>query len=149
MPGRPSTRTSATSQLSKKSSSQTLSASRRSAASLPVEIPEEGPTSSLRNQICSLFGDAQRTTSAHRKLIIGLRKIQEACAYDPPSRGKKGEHKERFGEDDFNVEFTRCVVRLMGVKKSEGVGDKLVRFVGLFLRHASEKGSLVYKVRTA
>lgn len=140
MPARASTRNPTTSQVSKRSSSQTLSNSRRSAASPTIAIPEEGPTSALRNQICSIFGDAQKTTSGHRKLIVGLRKVQEACAYEEPTRGKKGEQRERFGEDDFNVEFTRCVIRLMGVKKSEGVGDKLVRFIGLFLRHASEKG---------
>ena len=32
------------------------------------------------------------------------------------------------------------MIRLVGVKKSEGVGDRIVRFLGLFLRHASEKG---------
>lgn len=140
MPGRSSTRTSTTSLVSKKSSTQTLGKSRRSVVSPTIAVPEEGPTSSLRNQICSIFGDAQKTSSGHRKLIVGLRKVQEACVYDAPSRGKKGEQEEHFGEDDFNVEFTRCVIRLMGVKKSEGVGDKLVRFIGLFLRHASEKG---------
>lgn len=38
------------------------------------------------------------------------------------------------------MEIARCVIRLVGVKKSEGVGDRIVRFLGLFLRHATEKG---------
>ncbi len=29
----------------------------------------------------------------------------------------------------------------MGVKKSEGVGDRMIRFLGFFLRYASEKGT--------
>ncbi len=70
--------------------------------------------------------------------MIGLRKVQEACCYEPINPGNK--IQEEYGEDDFNVEVARCVIRLMGVKKSEGVGDKLVRFLGLFLRHACEKG---------
>lgn len=137
MPGRVSTRASTTSRLSHKSSTQILG-SRRNTTSPTVIVPEEGPTSSLRTQICTLFSDAQRTTAGHRKLIISIRKIQEYCCYEPTRPGKKGQ--EDFNEDDFNVEIARCVIRLMGVKKSEGVGDRVIRFLGFFLRHASEKG---------
>lgn len=141
MPGRVSTRNSVASHLSHKSSSQTL-ASRRSTttrvSSPTVVVPDEGPSSSLRAQICTIFGDAQRTTAGHRKLAINLRKIQEGCCYEPTNQGsKKGSD---FGEDDFNVEIARCVLRLMGVKKGEGAGDRILRFLGFFLRQASEKG---------
>lgn len=69
--------------------------------------------------------------------MVGLRKIQQACCYESTSHKSQGD----FGEDDFNVEVARCVIRLMAVKKSEGVGDRLVRYLGLFLRYASEKGT--------
>lgn len=138
MPGRVSTRTSTASRLSHKSSTQTL-ASRRNTTSPPLVVPVEGPTSTLRTQICTIFSDAQRTTAGHRKLVVSLRKTQESCCYGPTRPGKKGQ--EDFNEDDFNVEIARCVIRLMGVKKSEGVGDRIVRFLGFFLRHASEKGN--------
>ena len=68
--------------------------------------------------------------------MVGLRKIQEACCYYQAKNGGGDD----FGEDDFNVEVARCVIRLMGVKKSESVGDRIVRYLGLFLRHASDKG---------
>ena len=141
MPGRVSTRNSTASRISHKSSTQTL-ASRRSNASRistpTVVIPDEGPSSALRAQICSIFGDAQATTAGHRKLVVSLRKVQEACCYEPVNSSKKSH--EEFGEDDFNVEVARCVIRLMGVKKGEGVGDKLIKFLGLFLRHACDQG---------
>ncbi len=133
MPGR---RNSIASRLSYKTSTQTLG-SRRNTASPTVVVPEEGPTSTLRTQVCTIFSDAQRTTVGHRKLVVSLRKVQESCCYDP--RPGKNE-QEDFDEDDFNVEIARCVLRLMGVKKSEGVGDRIVRFLGSFLRHASDKG---------
>lgn len=136
MPGRISTRTSV-SRISHKSSTQTL-ASRRSTTSPTVNIPEEGPESSLRTQICAICNDAQRTAAGHRKLVVSLRKIQESCCYEPTKPGKS---QEGFDEDDFNVEIARCVIRLMGVKKSEGVGDRMIRFLGFFLRYASEKGT--------
>lgn len=133
MPGRVSTRTSA--------APQNL---RKSTAIRTAVIPEEGPTSSLRLQICGVFGDAQRTTAGHRKLVVGLRKIQESCVYESSGAGERG--VEEFGEVDFNVEIVRCVIRLMEVKKSEAVGDRLVRFIGLFLHHASEKGKRLSKL---
>ena len=48
--------------------------------------------------------------------------------------------REDFDEEEFNAEVVRCVVRILGVKKSEPVGDRVIRFLGLFLKHASEKG---------
>lgn len=137
MPGRVSTRNSTASRISHKLSSQTL-ASRRSTTFPTAIIPDEGPTTSLRTQICNIFNDVQKTTAGHRKLVVSLRKIQEACVYETTAPGKKS--REEFGEDDFNVEIARSVIRLMAVKKSEGIGDRLVRFLGFFLRHASDKG---------
>jgi condensin complex subunit 3 len=46
---------------------------------------------------------------------------------------------EEFNEEAFNAEFTRCVLKMMPVKKSEAVGDKIIRFIGFFLRLASDK----------
>ena len=71
--------------------------------------------------------------------MIKLRKIQEACCYESTKQGKDG--VEDWGEDDFNREVSRCIIRLMGVRKSEIVGDRIVRFWGMFLRHASELGT--------
>ena len=137
MPGRTSTRMPTASRVSHKASTQTL-ASRKSTFPSSIFVPEEGATSALRTQICNVFSDAQKSAAGHRKLVVGLRKIQEACCYKSIQPGKPSQ--KEFNEDDFNVEIARCVIRLMGVKRSEAVGDRLVRFLGLFLRHASEKG---------
>ncbi|KAE8447839.1 hypothetical protein EG329_010068 [Mollisiaceae sp. DMI_Dod_QoI] len=144
MPGRVSTarssRTSAA--VTHKSSVQTLNsrASTASRISAPyVDIPEETLDNELRTQISSIFRDAQRTTAGHRKLVINLRKIQEACCYEPTSKKTSKTGAEDFDEEQFTYEFTRCVVRVMPVKKSESVGERSIRFIGLFLRHANEK----------
>ena len=143
MPGRVSTRASNISRSPQKSSSRTVNSrlSTTSRTSSPTAvIPDEGASSTLRSQICSVFGDAQRTTAGHRKLVVGLRKIQETCCYETTRPNKKSGHD--FDENDFNVEIARCVIRLMAVRKSEGVGDRIVKFLGLFLQHASGKGLL-------
>ncbi|CZS89457.1 related to condensin complex component cnd3 [Rhynchosporium graminicola] len=142
MPSRVSTaRSTRASGVSHKSSVQTLNsrastASRRSTPN--IEYPEETPDNELRIQVGSIFRDAQRTTAGHRKLVINLRKLQEACCYEPTSSNNKT-GAEDFDEDQFTEEFTRCVLRIMPVKKSESVGERAIRFTGLFLRHANEK----------
>ncbi|MCJ1316088.1 hypothetical protein MMC15_001408 [Xylographa vitiligo] len=138
MPGRVSTRTSATSRVPRKSSEPSLSLHASASRLHPsIVVPDEGPSNNLRARICAIFGDSQKSTAGHRKLVINLRKIHEACCYEPSNPGKK--ELDDHGEDDFNVEFARCVLRLVGIKKSEAVGDRILRFLGLFLRHASEK----------
>jgi condensin complex subunit 3 len=103
-----------------------------------VQIPEETPETALRTQISSIFRDAQKSTAGHRKLVINLRKIQEACCYETTSKKAKT-GAEDFEEEEFTYEVTRCVLRVMPVKKSESAGEKVIRFLGLYLRHATEK----------
>lgn len=143
MPGRVSARTGRPSAAASRKSSAPTGTSRASAASRVSssysEEPEEVPDNELRTQIASIFRDAQRTTASHRKLVINLRKIQEACCYEPSSKKKNLTGAEDFDEQQFAYEFTRCVLRVMPVKKSETVGEKVVRFIGIFLRHATDK----------
>ncbi|KAJ9639935.1 chromosome condensation complex Condensin, subunit G [Coniosporium tulheliwenetii] len=145
MPGRVSARSQRSSgAVSRKSSTATLKsrASSTRTSAHAVELPDEGPTTSLREQICAVFADAQRTTATQRKLVISLRKVQEACCYEPV-KPKKRRDEEDFGEDEFNEEVGRCFLRVLGVKKSEPVGDRIVRFLGLFLKVASEKDNQI------
>ncbi|KAI9760675.1 MAG: hypothetical protein M4579_001539 [Chaenotheca gracillima] len=140
MPGRLSTRTArpSTAAASRKSTANSRASTALQASSAPA-VPEEGPSTTLRIRVCALFFNAQRSTATHRKLVINLRKIQEECCYEPADlKGRKGV-VEDFGEEQFNEEVTRCVIRLLTVKKAESVGDRVVRFLGLFLKHGCEQ----------
>ncbi|KAG8627712.1 hypothetical protein KVT40_003585 [Elsinoe batatas] len=146
MPGRVSARASraSTGQAAptRKSSTQTLKSARSStdhrASSSPVaDVPDEGASTALRKHIGAIFSDSQKSTTGHRKLVINLRKIQESCCYEPTS--KKGRQDDQFDEEDFNNEFLRCILRLLPIRKSEAAGDRVVRFLGVFLRVASDK----------
>lgn len=144
MPGKAASRRTRTSSSGARKSSTAEPSSRKSATSrVPapaVEIPEESPDNELRSQISSIFRDSQRNTASHRKLVVNLRKIQEACCYEPTSKKNKT-GAEDYDEEEFTYEFTRCVLRVMPIKKSESVGEKAIRFIGLFLRYANEKDS--------
>ena len=110
-----------------------------SASSAQAATSDESPTSKLRLNICRIFADAQHTAVSHRKLVINLRRVQEECCYKVGGRKGK-EEMEGWDEQSFNDELERCVMRLMSAKRGEAVGDRLVKFLGLFLRHASDKG---------
>jgi len=104
-----------------------------------VQIPDEGESTSLREHVCSVFSDAQRGAATQRKSVVTLRKVQEYCCYETGS-SRKHQLDQEYDEAEFNEEVGRCVCRILGIRKSEGVGDRLVKFLGLFLKHASEKG---------
>ncbi|KAF4446049.1 Condensin complex subunit 3 [Fusarium austroafricanum] len=115
------------------SAARTSTASRASSTAEVVDTPDNA----LRTKVCAIFRDAQRTTATHRKLVVNLRKIQESCAYEPTNPDQSP--ADEFDEDAFNREFIRCVSKIMPIKKSESVGEKSIRFTGLFLQHASAK----------
>ena len=140
MPGRISARPSTASQPSRISSVPSLGSRASRISSPKIVAPDEGPSTALRIRVCAIFGDAQLTTAGHRKLVVNLRKLHDACCYEPPSNAGKSAADD-FEEDDFNVEIGRCVIRLVGVKKGESAGDRVVRFLGLYLRYASDKGT--------
>ncbi|KAL1838852.1 hypothetical protein VTJ49DRAFT_2175 [Mycothermus thermophilus] len=137
-----STRSSAAASTRSSTAAATRASSRASSAATNPNVPAEPADNALRTRIAAVFREAQRTTATHRKLAVTLRKIQEACCYEPTSLRKTSAataDASDFDEDDFNTEFVRCVLRVMPVKKSEGVGERTIRFIGLFLRHAVDK----------
>ena len=141
MPARASTRSTRSSAgAPAKASSTRASTASRASSTANTDIPPETPDNALRTQVAAVFREAQRTTASHRKLAVTLRKLQEACCFEPTSVKKSASAAASdFDEDDFNTEFVRCVLRVMPIKKSEGVGEKTIRFIGLFLRHAVDK----------
>lgn len=134
MPGRTATRSTRTAR---------AGAGTKSARSSTIEVPDEGPVTSLRTRIAQVFSDASKTTATQRKLVVTLRKIQEECCFEPPetAKGRKvqDEERESFEEDDFIAEMVRVVLRVMNVKKSEAAGDRVIRFLTTFLKYAVEK----------
>ena len=37
------------------------------------------------------------------------------------------------------VQIKRCIARIVGVKKTEAAGDRMIRFLGLFLKTSTER----------
>jgi hypothetical protein len=160
MPGRTAASSAASTVKSKKSGS--AGAGRRTSSATPqVDVPDEPPlpttSSHLRADVCAIFADSQRSTTGHRKLAVRLRKLQESCCEivipkQPVRKDGDSEdvqmttipsvpsREETLGEQELNVEINRCLLRILTIKKTEPVGDRVLRFLGLFLSHAAEKG---------
>ena len=152
MPARVSARASSAT-TSRKSSAQPSNAP---AVSIPDEPALPSTSPQLRANVVAIFADAQRSIAAHRKLVVRLRKIQESCCGLSSKKDKKnkqsaegqhdGEREEITDETDgvaekeFNIEISRCVIRVLGVKKTEGAGDRIIKFLGTFLKSSSDKG---------
>ncbi|KAJ9232750.1 hypothetical protein DTO169E5_7310 [Paecilomyces variotii] len=158
MPARVSARSSSTT--ARRSSAQP---SGRTGSVAPSVVPEEpvppSTSPSLRRDVCTIFADSQRSTTVHRKLVVRLRKIQETCCGIVAKKGKTGKkgpdgqnepeeyilpEEQTEAEKEFNVEISRCILRLVPIKKSEPVGDRVIRFLGLFVAHASEKETRIF-----
>lgn len=135
MPPRTSTRSGRAS--TRSSAANTTARASRASSAVAFDVPEESPDNELRTQVAAVFREAQRNTATHRKSAVTLRKLQEACCYEPTS-AKKATAGD-FDEDDFNTELIRCVLRVMPVRKSEAVGERTIRFVGVFMRHSIDK----------
>ncbi|EAW14896.1 condensin subunit YCG1 [Aspergillus clavatus NRRL 1] len=159
MPSRVSARS--TSAATRKSSAQPSASGGRAASVTPSfvippepALPEASPN--LRHDVCLIFADAQRSTTGHRKLVVRLRKIQEICCGISQKKTKKDAKdsqaspelvlpsEETIPEKEFNVEIGRCLLRIVPIKKTEPVGDRILRFVGTFLAHSFEKDTEIF-----
>lgn len=152
MPGRVAARS--TSATTRRSSQP--SAGRAPSVTPAFTIPEEPAlpeaTPNLRRDVCAIFADAQRSTTGHRKLVVRLRKLQEiSCGIASTRKGKDQEQEkialpeeESVPEKEFNVEVGRCMLRILPIKKSEPVGDRVIRFMDTFLAHATEKDDKLF-----
>lgn len=150
----PARTTSASASLATRKTSSKRASSATPSVSVPPEpaVPTEFPQ--LRADVCAIFTDAQRSTTGHRKLVVRLRKFQEMCCGIAQNKPKKdqpeGEQRpapsteQTEGEKEFNVEITRCLLRVVPVKKTETVGDRIIRFLGMFLSHAAEKDAEIF-----
>jgi condensin complex subunit 3 len=149
MPGRTSVRANiraargSDAAVSRKSSTQTLKsrASSTRSSAYAVQIPDEGESTSLREAICSVFSDAQRGAATQRKSVVTLRKVQEACCYES-AKPRKNALDQDYDETEFNEEVGRCGLRILGIRKAEPIGDRLIKFLVSFLKHSSEKGGM-------
>ncbi|KAL7422917.1 chromosome condensation complex Condensin, subunit G [Cryptotrichosporon argae] len=96
-------------------------------------------TDTLPTVLPPIFEQAQHTTANHRKNIVQLRKIHEACA-GITEAGTKG--TRLVGEKSFNTLFVDMVNRVLPVKKGVAVADRVVKFVASYVAYTTEQDAV-------
>lgn len=107
---------------------------------MPVKVPTIDDLESLVAPLAHIFSQTQASTANHRKNIVHLRKIQDACAQVTTPRSKGGPPR-LTGEKAFVEAFCACLERVLPVKKGIVVADRVVKFVASFVAAVSPMGA--------
>ncbi len=106
------------------------------------QISEDERRRQLGTSICQIFDQASGNVANHRKNFVELHKVHTELAQFTESLMKgKRELVKLVGEKDFQDTFKRSLARIFPLKKGEPAGDRIVKFVGGYIKHLNEKGS--------
>lgn len=103
----------------------------------PRAMSQSYLTDTLPTALPPIFEQVQHTTANHRKNVVALRKIQEACA-TVTEKTPKG--TKLVGEKAFNTLFMEMVNRVLPIKKGVSVADRVVKFIATYVSYATEQG---------
>lgn len=93
----------------------------------------------LHETVAAIFDQAQLTLANHRKNCVALYKLhQQAGAVTRPV--KNGTVLKLVGERAFGDVFIVMINRVLVVKKGPAAADRVVRFVGSYVKFMNEKG---------
>jgi hypothetical protein len=89
--------------------------------------------------IPTIFDQVQNTTANHSKNYVALFKVHQEAAKVTESVND-GEGIRLIGERAFEDVLIDIINRVLVVKKGESVADRVVKFVGGYLKFGNEKG---------
>jgi condensin complex subunit 3 len=95
----------------------------------------------IPDALAQVFEQAQTSASSHRKNCVGLFKVQKQTANITEVIKGKGGSTKLVGERAFCDAFIQLLNRVLVVKKGVQAADRVVRFVGTYLRFVNEKGA--------
>lgn len=101
------------------------------AGALPKRLnanPVRPSLDEIKFTVCRLFTESQHNSSSHRQNVHSLRKLLTQCSNDSSM------------EEQFFVSFVHCVMVILGLKKSDEVGTRMIRFVAGFVVYLAEHG---------
>jgi condensin complex subunit 3 len=95
----------------------------------------------LRGHVAAVFQQAQVPPVNYRKNCVNLHKIQDRSKDITEDVGRD---KIRVtGEIAFQQAFLECLFRVLPTKKGDLCGDRVVRFIGAYMKFANERGACV------
>ncbi|KAF8494799.1 nuclear condensing complex subunit [Gautieria morchelliformis] len=97
-------------------------------------------TDSITTALPKFFEQAQSTTANHQKNRVALHKLHKEAATHVQSV-QNGESVKLVGERAFEDAFIDMMNRVLHVKKGVLLADRVVKFVGGFVRFMNEKAA--------
>jgi len=116
---------------------------------MPARVQtQESNREQLLAAIPRIFDQASSSTANHKKNHVALYKIQDELAkWTEPLKKSIRIIGERKFQDTFLILFARVIP----LKKGEASGDRIVKFVGGYIKFINEKGwhtsALIYVLR--
>ena len=96
----------------------------------------------LHRTISGIFEQAQFSLTNHRKNCIILHELHLRVAEISQISGRVSDPLKFTGEQWFGDVFLDMVNRVLTVRKGPTVADRIVKFVGTYVRFMNEKGEL-------
>jgi len=99
------------------------------------QVPED-----LHEAIGAIFEQTQLSLANHKKNCVALFKIHtKVAAITQPTKSKNGSSIRLVGEKAFQDVFIDMVNRVLIVKKGPVGADRIVKYVGGFVKFMNEK----------
>lgn len=93
----------------------------------------------VRELVANIFDQAQASLANHKKNCVALFKVHtKAAAVTLPAKNGKG--VKLVGEKAFQDAFMDMLSRVLGIKKGPANADRIVKYVGAFVKFMNEKG---------
>ena len=90
----------------------------------------------LEEEIVRIFEQAQANVASHKKNVVQLHKLHSQAARQL-QQSPKG--IRLVGENNFQRAIEDAVYKVLPLKKGTLVADRIVKFIGLFVKFTMEK----------
>jgi len=97
----------------------------------------------LYESVANIFEQAQASLANHKKNSVALFKIH-ARAAEVTQPSKSGNGVKLVGEKAFQEVIVDMISRVLVVKKGPANADRIVKYVGGFVRFMNEKGECFF-----
>ncbi|KAG8801371.1 hypothetical protein FRC16_000627 [Serendipita sp. 398] len=92
----------------------------------------------VEDTIARIFQQVQGNVASHKKNVVQLHRIHTQCAQQSPSATSR---VKLPGEGQFNETIRSMLYRILPLKKGTTVADRIVRFIGSYIKYLAERTS--------
>ena len=96
----------------------------------------------LTEKVATIFDQAQTSMASHRKNCVALFKLH-VQAEGVTEIVKNGKATKLVGERAFGDAFIDMITRVLVIKKGPAGADRVVKFIGTYVKFMNEKGACV------